>query len=136
VYRNASYNPKDSTIYLRTWSEDGDRIDTEIPFSPYLYTEKEGAEDGLSIFKTPLRKHIFRNSFERNRFVDDTKTGRLFGNLPVDQQFLIDTFNTEVDKVEFSKYPLKVYFIDIETSCANYTDNHKIKIRKKQNSMK
>ena len=119
MYRNASYNPKEGTIYLRTWSEDGDRIDTEIPFSPFLYTEKEGAEDGLSIFKTPLRKHIFRNSFERNRFVDDTKNSRLFGNLPVDQQFLIEAFNSEVDKVEFSKHPLKVYFIDIETYSPN-----------------
>jgi DNA polymerase elongation subunit (family B) len=119
VYRNASYNPKDGLVYLRTWTEDGQRIDTEVPFIPFLYTEKEGAQDGVSIFKTPLKRHSFRNSFERNKFVQDTGNPRLFGNLPVDQQFLIETFKEDVHKEEFSKFPLKVYFIDIETYSPN-----------------
>lgn len=119
MYRNAAYNPKDGIVYLRTWTEDGDRIDTEVPFTPFLYTEKEGANEGISIFKTPLKKHYFRNSFERTKFVNDTKNGRLFGNLPVDQQFLIETFKEDVHKEEFSKFPLKVFFIDIETYSPN-----------------
>lgn len=119
MYRNATYNPKEGLVYLRTWTEDGDRIDTEVPFTPFLYTEKDGANDGLSIFKTPLKKHYFKNSFERNKFVNDTKNGRLFGNLPVDQQFLVETFKEDVHKEEFSKHPLKVYFIDIETYSPN-----------------
>jgi DNA polymerase elongation subunit (family B) len=119
VYRNAAYNPKDGIVYLRTWTEDGDRIDTEVPFTPFLYTEKDGANEGVSIFKTPLKKYYFRNSFERTKFVNDTKNGRLFGNLPVDQQFLIETFKEDVHKEEFSKFPLKVFFIDIETYSPN-----------------
>lgn len=119
MYRNAAYNPKDGIVYLRTWTEDGDRIDTEVPFTPFLYTEKDGASEGVSIFKTPLKKHYFRNSFERTKFVNDTKNGRLFGNLPVDQQFLIETFKEDVHKEEFSKFPLKVFFIDIETYSPN-----------------
>jgi len=91
VYRNATYNPKEGIVYLRTWTEDGDRIDTEVPFTPFLYTENDKAGDGTSIFKTSLKKHYFRNSFERNKFVNETKNTRLFGNLPVDQQFLIET---------------------------------------------
>lgn len=119
MYRNAAYNPKDGIVYLRTWTEDGDRIDTEVPFTPFLYTEKDGANEGVSIFKTPLKKYYFRNSFERTKFVNDTKNGRLFGNLPVDQQFLIETFKEDVHKEEFSKFPLKVFFIDIETYSPN-----------------
>jgi len=92
VYRNAYYNSREGVVHLRTWTEEGDRIDTDFPFTPYLYTEKDGAADAISIFKTPLKKYYFKNSFDRNRFVTDTKTNRLFGNLPVDQQFLIDSF--------------------------------------------
>jgi DNA polymerase elongation subunit (family B) len=119
MYRNASYNPKEGIVYLRTWTEDGDRIDTEVPFTPFLYTEKDGSTDGTSIFKTSLKKHYFKNSFERTKFVNETKNARLFGNLPVDQQFLIESFKSICHKEEFSKFPLKVYFIDIETYSPN-----------------
>ena len=90
MYRNASYNPREGTVYLRTWTEDGSRIDTEVPFTPFLFTEHKDAKDATSIFKTPLKKHYFRNSFERNKFVEESKNPRLFGNLPVDQQFLVE----------------------------------------------
>ena len=115
MYRNASYNPREGTIYLRTWSDDGVRLDTDVPYTPYHYTEHKDAKDATSIFKTPLKKHYFKNGFERNKFVQETKTPRLFGNLPVDQQFLVDRFKEDVHKPEFSQFPLKVYFIDIET---------------------
>jgi hypothetical protein len=115
VYRNASYNPREGTVFLRTWTEDGDRIDTDVPFTPYLFTENKDSKDATSIFKTPLKKHYFKNTFERTKFVQETKNPRLFGNLSVDQQFLVDQFKEDVHKPEFSQFPLKVYFIDIET---------------------
>ena len=115
MYRNASYNPREGTVYLRTWTEDGKRIDTEVPFTPFLYIEKDDAKDGKSVFKTPLKKMYFKNTFERNKFVNETKNLRLFGNLPVDQQFLVEMFKSNVHEQDFSKFPLKVYFIDIET---------------------
>jgi DNA polymerase elongation subunit (family B) len=119
VYRNVAYNPREGTVYLRTWSDEGVRIDTEVPFSPYLFTEKRDGTDGTSIFKTPLKKHYFKNSFERNQFVNDASNPRIFGNLPIEQQFLIDRYNNICDKEEFSKFPLKVFFIDIETYSPN-----------------
>ena len=115
MYRNASYNPREGTVFLRTWTEDGDRIDTDVPFTPYLFTEHKDSKDATSIFKTPLKKHYFKNTFERSKFVQETKNPRLFGNLSVDQQFLVDQFKEDVHKPEFSQFPLKVFFIDIET---------------------
>lgn len=120
MYRNAFYNPKEGTIFLRTWSENGDRIDTEIPFTPFLYTERENATDAISIFKTPLKKHYFRNSFERNKFIKDSTTKRLFANFPVEQQFLIENYKNSVHEKDFSKFPLKIYFLDIEVHCPDF----------------
>ena len=115
MYRNCYYDSFNGSVFLRTWSEEGVRIDTEMPFSPYLYTEDERGKDATSIFKTPLKKHVFRNSFERSKFVKDSSRKRFFGNLPPDQQFLIDMYRDTVHSKDFSKFPLKVYYFDIET---------------------
>ena len=80
-----------------------------------MYTEDERGKDATSIFKTPLKKHVFRNSFERSKFVKDSSRKRYFGNLPPDQQFLIDMYRDTVHSKDFSKFPLKVYYFDVET---------------------
>jgi DNA polymerase elongation subunit (family B) len=119
MYRNAYYNSRNGSIFLRTWSEEGVRIDTELPFNPFLYTETTKNADAISIFRTDLKKRVFRNSGERHNFVKETSNVRLFGNLSCEQQFLIETFKNNIDDKDFSKFPLKVYFIDIETYSPN-----------------
>jgi DNA polymerase elongation subunit (family B) len=114
MYRCVNYNPFSESIYLRTWTEDGDRIDTEIPYKPYLYMEKEGADDATSIFKTSLVKKLFKNSLERKKFVDNSSNKRIFHNVGVEQQFLIDTYKDVNNDPNFSKFDLKTFFIDIE----------------------
>jgi len=119
MYRAATYNPFNESIFLRTWSADGDRIDTEINFRPYLYLEKEDAADATSIFKTSLLKKTFKNSIERRKFVTGTSNNRLFHNLSPEQQFLIDMFKDQNGNPEFSQFPLKIFLLDIEvdTTC-------------------
>jgi DNA polymerase elongation subunit (family B) len=114
MYRSAYYNPFEGSIFLRTWSEEGARIDTEVNFQPYLFLEKEGAVDGTSIFKTSLVKKSFRNSLERKKFVDNTSNQRIFYNIGPEQQFLIDRYKGLNDQPEFSQFSLKVFLLDIE----------------------
>jgi DNA polymerase elongation subunit (family B) len=114
MYRSASYNPFTETVFLRTWSEDGDRIDAEFNFRPFLYIEKDNAEDAVSIFKTSLTKKIFKNSIERRRFVESSSLNRLFFNISPEQQFLIEMYKDINNSPEFSKFPLKVFLLDIE----------------------
>jgi DNA polymerase elongation subunit (family B) len=114
MYRCVSYNPFNQSVYLRTWTEDGDRIDTEIPYRPYLYVEKEGATDAVSIFKTSLLKKSFENSIERRKFVDKTANKRFFHNLSPEQQFLIETYKEQNNSSKFSQFPLRIFFLDIE----------------------
>jgi DNA polymerase elongation subunit (family B) len=119
MYRNCYYNSYTSTVFLRTWSEEGVRIDTEMPFTPYLFVEEDNANCATSIFKTPLKRKNFQNSFERNKYVKESGKKRLFGNLPPEQQFLIDMFHETVHDKDFSRFPLKVYYFDIETFSPN-----------------
>ena len=114
MYRAASYNPFNESVFLRTWSGEGVRIDTEIPFRPYLYLEKEDAEDAVSIFKTSLLKKTFRNSIDRKKFVDNSSNKRIFHNLGPEQQFLIDMYKDQNGDPKFSQFPLKVFLLDIE----------------------
>lgn len=114
MYRSASYNPFNESVFLRTWTSDGDRIDTEIPFRPFLFLEKENANDAVSIFKTNLVKKQFKNSIERRRFVESTANKRIFHNLGPEQQFLIEMYKDTNGEPSFSQFPLKIFLLDIE----------------------
>jgi DNA polymerase elongation subunit (family B) len=119
MYRSATYNPFNKSIFLRTWTETGDRIDAEFDFRPFLYLEKEGSSDATSIFKTALLKKSFENSIERKRFVDNTSNNRIFHNLGPEQQFLIEMYKEQNNKPEFSQFPLKIFLLDIEVDTSS-----------------
>lgn len=80
---------------------------------PYVYLEDKRGED-RSIFGTSLRKREFNTGWDRNKFIKETPTKRLFENLPPYQQFLIDNFYHSNGDEDFAKHPLKVMIIDIE----------------------
>jgi DNA polymerase elongation subunit (family B) len=114
-YRNVYYDSRTKCINLWTWDKNGKRIKIENSFEPYLYVEtSHGDTCATSIFNTPLKKITFKSSYDRNKFVNETSIVRLFHNIGVEQQYLIDTFKTEVDSPEFTQHPLKIWYIDIE----------------------
>jgi len=115
VYRNVYYNSRESLAYLFTWDKTGKRVVTKTPYSPYFYVETNmDNHDALSIFNTKLKKKVFKNSFERNKAAQDGAIKRLYHNIQVEQQFLIEKFRDDYEKPEFSANPLKVCFLDIE----------------------
>jgi DNA polymerase elongation subunit (family B) len=88
---------------------------TKTPYSPYFYVETNmDSHDALSIFNTKLKKKVFRNAFERNKAAQDGAIKRLYHNIQVEQQFLIEKYKDDYEKSEFSANPLKVCFLDIE----------------------
>lgn len=115
MYRSIYYNIPKQYVRLGTWDDQGKRINIEVPFNPYIYIEHESNADALSIFNTKLIKKEFKNSWERNKYIKNSGLKRIFYNIPTEQQFLIDTFKLKNSKADFSKYPLKIAFIDIET---------------------
>ena len=125
MYRNAVYDPANQSMRLFTWNDKGERISADVTYEPYFYYEDPNGRDGTSLFDTPLTKKTFRTSYERgietgqyvNRRSGNKRapTKRVFENLKPETQFLIDQFWTEYDKPEFTQYPLKIWFLDIET---------------------
>ena len=115
MYRNVYYNSREASAYLFTWDDNGNRVTKKIPFRPYFYVETNlDKADGLSIFNTRLKKKEFPNSYERNKAAQDGAIKRLYHNIQVEQQFLIDRYSEDYDKPDFSKNPIKVCFLDIE----------------------
>lgn len=114
-YRNVSYNPKDESMTLFTWDPAGKRIAVEASYNPYLYIEGSGESKVKSIFNTNLRKKQFRNQYERSKYIKESGNKRLFENLSLNQQFLIDTYWRDHENKDFIKHNLKIGIIDIET---------------------
>lgn len=113
MYRNCVYNNKTKSIHLWTWDAYGNRCFQELDYSPYLYLESKGGED-TSIYGTSLKKREFKTLWDRNKFVKESGITRIFENIPPYQQFLIDNHYHHANDPDFSQYPLKTLFLDIE----------------------
>jgi DNA polymerase elongation subunit (family B) len=132
-YRNVAYDPRQELIRLFTWDSNGKRVAIDSTFHPYIFLESNNSQDATSIFNTKLKKKSFRNQFEKSRYLNETKTSRIFENLSPSQQFLIDNFWQVNESAEFSQFPLKLFFLDIETYSVDdfpniETANHPINI--------
>lgn len=120
AYRNVYYDNNKETIHLWTWDENGERSKVITTFEPFLYVESSTETDAKSIFNTPLKKLSFRNQSDRKKFVEASPNKRLFFNLQVQQQFLLNTYKDEIDKPNFGNQPLKIFIIDIETYATDH----------------
>lgn len=115
MYRNITYNAREQSVNIDTWDESGTPITVNCSYEPYLYTETRQKTPYTSLHGTCLERKEFRTVSHRNRYIRDTGIRRVFENLRWDQQFLIDRFGEMNEDLEFSKHPLRVYYIDIET---------------------
>ncbi len=113
MYRNCVYNNSTKSIHLWTWDANGERVKQELPYRPYIYLEdKDG--DATSIYGNKLKKKEFNTEWDRRKFVKESGIKKIYENIPPYQQFLIDNNYYHNDSDDFSKYPLKIMFLDIE----------------------
>lgn len=96
-----------------TWDGDGNRVERHEKFLPFLYVEtSDKTHDAISMFNTKLKKIEFNNDAERRKFVERTDK-RLFFNLTVIQQYLLEKYFF-ISMDDMIKHPLKTFFLDIE----------------------
>lgn len=118
-FRNSYYDYRTKEIVVWGWDENGERSQTREPYKPYLYVETGGQEsDATSIFNTPLRRITFDSPKNRKDFITRHPTGRVFGSLGPEQQFLLDQLWV-YDPAELIKQPLRVAWLDIEVHSPN-----------------
>ena len=117
MYRNVCYNPREEMMTLLTWDDNGRRVTLDVSYNPYLYIETSLNKDATSIFETPLRKRMFKDTRNRNNFIKECGTNRIFENLRPEQQFLIDMFWQKNSTLDFSQHPLRIQYVDIEVYC-------------------
>ena len=124
MYRNVAYMSKDQTVRLYTWDKDGKRVWFDLPYKPYLYVEAGMKQRGdkVSLFNTNLRKKEFANEYRRREYITDQSNQRgtdgplrIFESMSAPQQFLVDQYWQQSTSPEFSQFPIKVAFVDIET---------------------
>jgi DNA polymerase elongation subunit (family B) len=117
MYRNVVYESAKEQMRLFTWDEDGNRIVTTQSYNPYLYIEPKDNrhKTAESIYKTPLRKLVFKRGSDRRQFIRQNGVKRLFENLPEKQQFLLDNFWQVNETPDFTKNDIKMLLLDIET---------------------
>ena len=130
MYRNVSYLSRQQLMRLFTWDEEGNRIHVDLPYRPYLYREIAGNRkgDAVSLYNTPLKRKEFDNEYLRRDFLARQKSDmgysedqeiRIFENISTIQQFLIDQYWRQNRAEDFSKFPIKILFLDIETYSPN-----------------
>lgn len=112
-YRNAVYDSRAKVIEVYTWDEGGKRCIYSHPYTPYLYIDSANGKD-RSIFGTPVKKKNFNNNFDRKEFVASNTGRKIYENVPPVQQMLLDLYWKNNEDEDFNKFPLKIYFIDIE----------------------
>lgn len=113
MYRNVTYSNNKGTISEWTWNADGKPIKRVVPFKPYLYVETNSdSYDAISIFETKLKKMEFASDKTRRLFSENTDK-RLFYNLSVKQQYLLENYQ-HMSMDEMTQHPLRTFYLDIE----------------------
>ena len=94
MYRGLSYMPHERKMRLFTWSEDGERITTDVGYHPYFYyeTNNKRLQSATSLYGTKLRQITCRSEKERRDKIKDMGIDRIFENITPYQQFLIDQY--------------------------------------------
>lgn len=117
MYRNLVTYTRANVQYVweSTWNDEGKRIEIETPIEPYLYYEDPTADDTYkSLYGKSLRKMTFQTEYERKEWIKRSPNIPLFEKMPIIRQYLIDKYIGQEHTMEFSKYPFRIFNIDIE----------------------
>ena len=116
MYRGLSYMPHERKMRLFTWSEDGERITTDVGYHPYFYyeTNNKNLQVATSLYGTKLRRIVCKSEKDRRTKIQDLGIDRIYENITPYQQFLIDQYWDKNEDDGFDKFPLKNWFFDIE----------------------
>lgn len=117
MYRNISYyiNPEwEGVIRLDTWDKDGNPISEEHKHESHLYYDfPKGIEQ--SVYGGKVKRMDFKSIISRNKWVREHQGSvEIFDCIPATREFLIERYAGEQESINFTKFDLRVHFMDIE----------------------
>ncbi|MBW3020713.1 hypothetical protein KY334_05430 [Candidatus Woesearchaeota archaeon] len=124
MYRNVSYNVNTNDswtgeITISTWDENGKRIQYTTTHQSYLY-HADNRGQAKSWFGDPIKLKRFDSVPARYRWLKDNPNIPVFECLSPVNEFLINNFlGQNQDIEEFTKYPLRIGYFDIEVAVEN-----------------
>jgi DNA polymerase elongation subunit (family B) len=89
----------------------------------YLYVEKDYGNDGTSIYGTSLERLSFKSVASRKQWINKNPNKRLFECLNPTKEFLLDRYLENHEEKDFSQFPLRTHFCDIEIAIENEFPN-------------
>lgn len=129
MYRNLISFTRSGLQYVwqATWDETGKRIEVETPINPYLYFEDKNADGTYkSLFNKPLTQKVFNTDWERREWIQRAPNIPLYEKLSVIRQYLLDKYFGLEDKPQFSQFPFRTFYMDIETEIdGEFPDQYK-----------
>ena len=147
--RDRNTGKRQTYVWEATWDENGNRIEIETPVNPYFYVEdlskpnessifdkiKNSSNDqdlsieavepfcAKSMYRTPLTKFTFNTSSERAAVLAKLYETPVYEKLSPTRQYLLDKYIGQEFSHEFSRYPLRIFYIDLEVKIENEFPN-------------
>ena len=143
-----SSGKRQTYVWEATWDENGNRIEIETPVDPYFYVEDiSGKTDNTintlavagndenvnscridqycakSMFRTPLTKFTFSTVAERSAALAKIYEIPVYEKLSPSKQYLLDKYYGQESSPEFSKFPLRIFYLDLEVKIENEFPN-------------
>lgn len=117
MYRNISYRIDDNwdgIIRLDTWDENGKPVTEEYKHRSHLFYDHPKGEY-TSIYGNKLKWKDFDSIIGRNKWIKEHR-GKLeiYESIPPIREFLLERFAGQQETPEFTKFDLRIHFIDIE----------------------
>lgn len=122
MYRNLSYSTvnrdgkKQGVIDLFTWDENGNRIHKQVDHDCFVTYEVPFETDLKSIHGTNLKRKFFKTKTERFQWLEENSDKKIFESDDPEMEFLNSSFGDVYDSEEFSKFDLRIHYIDIEVA--------------------
>jgi hypothetical protein len=118
MYRNVVYKVGPDTgwkgeIILWTWDDDGKPVEKVYPHRSKAYIEMPNGHSE-TMFDTPCDIKMFDSVIERSRWLKNNVGRRVYESFGPEREFLIEMFGGQQEEDEFSKFPLRIHYLDAE----------------------
>ena len=121
-YRSVAYKTdayRNGQIILFGFDKAGNPATFVCPHQSRIRYNVKYKTDQIDIYDNYVATKYFKNSFDRNKYIENAVGLSIVECLRPEQEFLHDMFDEHVLESDFNKQPLRIHYIDIETEISD-----------------